>query len=617
MPTSIEKLPDHLINQIAAGEVIERPASVLKELCENSIDATASKLTIELERGGIQRILVRDNGTGIEKDQLSVALTRHATSKIRDLEDLQHIESMGFRGEALPSIASVGRLSITSNTQQNNEAWMLHSEGGQSEPSKPAAHAKGTSVEVNDIFYNTPARRKFLRTDKTEFSHCEQVVKRLALVNFHINIEFRHNQKTIFSLPVAATPEERQRRLEVLLGKNFVEHIIPIERHDGGMKLSGWIASPDFSRVQADLQYQYVNRRHIRDRTISHAVKLAYQDVLYHGRNPAYVLFLEIDPAEVDVNAHPAKHEVRFHDTRTIHNFVRHTLKQAVSHVRDAPIDSRNLDKLAGFVNAPTPQQSTFNTQDTAPTTRMSVEQYKALYAHQQPASAGRSYASGTSAFNPDNANVKADVKHDTQHPNNTSEDIPLLGYAVAQLHGIYILAQNQDGLILVDMHAAHERVVYEQLKRQAGDHEIECQQLLVPLQISVTTSEATLVEDQKSQFESFGFDIDRAGDTSIIVRTIPHILSHSDITQVLRDVIADIEKNQSSTRIEDFHNELLSSIACHGSVRAHREMKQHEMNALLRAMEETERSNQCNHGRPTWIQLSINDLDKLFMRGR
>lgn len=614
MSTIIEKLPDHLINQIAAGEVIERPASVLKELCENSIDATASKLTIELERGGIQRILVRDNGTGIDKDQLSIALTRHATSKIRCLEDLQHIESMGFRGEALPSIASIARVSITSNTQPHNEAWMLHSEGGQYDDVKPAAHGKGTSVEVNDIFYNIPARRKFLRTDKTEYNHCEQVVKRLALVNFHLNIELRHNQKTIYSLPVAATAEQKQKRLEILLGRGFVEHLIAIERQDAGMKLSGWVAAPDFSRVQADLQYQYVNRRHIRDKTLTHAVKLAYQDVLYHGRHPAYVLFLEIDPAQVDVNAHPAKHEVRFHDTRTIHNFVRQTVKQAVSQVRDAPIDSRNLDKLTGLVSTHTPQQTTLKPYSGS--SRMSVEQYKALYNHKPQSSTTFRYPTTPSSNDAGHLHQSTldPVGHDADQ---SPTDIPLLGYAIAQLHGIYILAQNQHGLVLVDMHAAHERVVYERLKQQTKNHEIEQQQLLVPLQISVSSSEARLVEDQKTQFESFGFDIDRVGESSIIVRTIPHILSHSDLAQVLHDVITDIAKSQSSTRIEDFHNELLSTIACHGSVRANREMKLHEMNALLRAMEDTERSNQCNHGRPTWIQLSIADLDKLFMRGR
>lgn len=606
MPRIIEKLPDHLINQIAAGEVIERPASVLKELCENSIDATASKLFIDIERGGMQRILVRDNGSGIASDQISTALTRHATSKIKQLEDLQHIESLGFRGEALPSIASVARLTVTSNTEQNNAAYTLHTEGGNDDALQPAAHAKGTSVEVNDVFFNTPARRKFLRTEKTEFNHCEQVIKRLALVNFHVSFELRHNKKTILSLPVAANYEDKLDRLNKILGKGFVEHAINIERIDGDIALSGWVAAPDFSRVQADYQYQYVNRRHIRDKTISHAVKLAYQDVLYHGRHPAYVLYLDVNPSEVDVNAHPAKHEVRFHNTRTIHDYVRQTVKQALGEVRSAPIDSRNMDKLTGYTQQTYAQQTQLRTNQYAGTeqTPLSVEQYKALYTSRPVAS---NYPSMQTASTANTLSESSEQQH----------DIPLLGYAMAQLHGIYILAQNQHGLVLVDMHAAHERIVYEQLKQCSSSYTEQCQQLLVPVQLSVSTSEARLVEEQKSQFESLGFDIDRQGDSAIIVRAIPQILTHSDVPQLLRDVISDIEKNKTSSRIDDFRNELLSSLACHGAVRAHREMKIHEMNALLRDMESTERSNQCNHGRPTWIQLNIDDLDKLFMRGR
>ena len=607
MPSEIKKLPDHLINQIAAGEVIERPSSVLKELCENSIDATASKIFIDIERGGMQRIVVRDNGTGIASSQLETALTRHATSKIQQLEDLQHIESLGFRGEALPSIASVARVTLTSNTERNNEAHVLHTEGGNNEPLKPAAHAKGTSIDVHDIFFNTPARRKFLRTEKTEFSHCEQVVKRLALVNFHVSFELRHNQKTLLVLPVAASYEDKLQRLEKILGKNFVEHAIKVEREAGNMKLWGWVAAPDFSRVQADYQYQYVNRRHIRDKTISHAVKLAYQDVLYHGRHPAYVLYLDIDPAEVDVNAHPAKYEVRFHNTRTIHDYVRQTVKQALGDVRAAPIDSRNMDKLTSYTSQQPAIQGQLATHYTPPskTATLSVDEYKALYASPTQRSSDQSLPI-----------ERIPVPH-IPAASTSEQTIPLLGYAIAQLHGIYILAQNEHGLVLVDMHAAHERVVYEQLKQQSSTAQRECQQLLVPVQLNVSASEARLVEDQKSQFESLGFDLDRLGDSAVIVRAIPQILSHSDISQLLRDVISDIEKNHARARLDEFHNELLSSFACHGSVRANRELNVHEMNALLRDMESTERSNQCNHGRPTWIQLSINDLDKLFMRGR
>lgn len=600
MPIAIQKLPDNLINQIAAGEVIERPASVIKELLENSIDATASEVIIDIEKGGIQRISIRDNGTGIEDQQLTIALTRHATSKIRSMKDLQNIHSLGFRGEALPSIASISRLTITSNTGQSNQGWALHTEGGQSESeTKPAAHSKGTSIEVNDLFYNTPARRKFLRTEKTEYNHSEQVVKRLALANFHVAIHLRHNQKTVFSLPVAHSPEQKLKRLEKLLGKTFVEHIIPFEREISGLKLSGWVAAPTFSRSQADLQYQYVNYRHIKDKTISHAVKLAFQDVLYHGRHPAYVLYLDIDPAEVDVNAHPAKHEVRFHNSRSIHDFVRQTIKQAVSNVRTSEIDSGDLNKLNDTIQKSSPSlQTQIPTNYSSQSRRTSHHDLGTLY---------------SSTVNDPIQTYQAS----TPQASHDEEDIPLLGYALAQLHGIYILSQNKEGLILVDMHAAHERVVYEQLKLAGNNNETSQQQLLVPLQISLAESDATLLEDHQQLFSGFGFNINRMGDTSIAVRAIPSILNGIDIAELIRDVLADLNKNAASSRIEETQNEILSSIACHGSVRANRSMTTHEMNALLRSMEITERSNQCNHGRPTWIQLGINDLDKLFLRGR
>jgi DNA mismatch repair protein MutL len=600
MPRTIQKLPDNLINQIAAGEVIERPASVIKELIENSIDATASSISIDIEKGGIQRISIRDNGTGIEKDQLATALTRHATSKIQSMDDLQNIHSLGFRGEALPSIASVSRLSITSNIEQSNQGWALHCEGGNSDQEpKPAAHTKGTSVEINDIFYNTPARRKFLRTEKTEYTHSELVVRRLALSNFHTSITLRHNQKTIYSLPAAQNIDDKVSRIEKLIGKAFIEHAIYIERAIDDMKLYGWIAAPTFSRGQPDLQYQYVNDRHIRDKTINHAVRLAFQDVLYHGRHPAYVLFLEVDPSSVDVNAHPAKHEVRFHDTRAIHNFVRQTIKQAVSEVRPSSIDTRDLNKLSQNVGP-----ETLTIQSYIPTNSPSPganRQFQTLY---------------SSAVAEPQISYQSSLDNKTKIQDEPN-DIPLLGYAVAQLHGIYILSQNKDGLVLVDMHAAHERVVYEQLKNSQTNDNLARQQLLVPLQMAVTESEASLADSQQTLFNSFGFDINRLGDTSIVVRSIPNILSTVDIPELIRDVIADIQKNIRSTRVEELRNEMLSSIACHGSIRANRSMTIHEMNALLRSMEDTERSNQCNHGRPTWIQLSISDLDKLFLRGR
>lgn len=595
MPKTIQKLPDNLINQIAAGEVIERPASVIKELLENSIDATASIISIDIEKGGIQRIQIRDNGTGINKDQLSIALTRHATSKISSLEDLQNIHSLGFRGEALPSIASISRLSITSNTEPTNQGWTLQTEGGTPGQSvKPAAHAKGTTIEVNDIFYNTPARRKFLRTEKTEYSHCEQIIKRLALSNFHISFTLRHNQKTIYTLPSSQSIEDKVKRLEKIIGKPFVENAIYVERSHDNMKLHGWVAAPTFSRSQPDMQYQYVNQRHIRDKTIAHAIKLAYQDVLYHGRHPAYVLFLEVAPDTVDVNAHPAKHEVRFHNTRSIHDFVRQTIKQALSELRPASIDTKNLNKLIPENQSSPTLQTYINTN-----TPSANSQFKSLYS---------------------SAVAEPRAIYDSQsyqQPQTQEQEIPLLGYAIAQLHGVYILSQNQSGLVLVDMHAAHERVVYEKLKRTQSSEEISRQQLLVPLKIVVTEQEATQADDYQDVFNSFGFEIDRIGDTSLSVRSIPTILTNVDIPELIRDIFADLQKNKLSTRVEESRNEILSSIACHGSIRANRSMTLHEMNALLRSMEETERSNQCNHGRPTWIQLSINDLDKLFLRGR
>ena len=469
----------------------------------------------------------------------------------------------------------------------------MQSEGGNGNLAvKPAAHSKGTTVEINDIFYNTPARRKFLRTEKTEYSHCEQVIKRLALANFHVTLNVRHNQKSVLALSSAQNTEDKVRRLEILLGKPFVEHAIYIENESDTMKLWGWIAAPTFSRAQADLQYQYVNNRHIRDKTISHAIKLAYQDVLYHGRHPAYVLFLEIDSADVDVNAHPAKHEVRFHNSRAIHDFIRQSVKSAVSEVRSANIDSHNFDKLASYTsNEPMPVQSNIPT-----SSRPDLEHIQRLYT-------------------PHVAEAQGNYK--TNEVDSSEQDIPMLGYAIAQLHGIYVLAQNKEGLVLVDMHAAHERVVYEQLKTTNPQNETARQQLLVPLKIALAESEATLADQHKDIFNSFGFEIDRIGDAAIVVRSVPQVLGNADISELIHDVISDIQKNTTSTRIEELRNEMLSSIACHGSVRANRSMTIHEMNALLRSMEDTERSNQCNHGRPTWIQLSINDLDKLFLRGR
>ena len=597
MSRPIQKLPNTLINQIAAGEVIERPASIVKELMENSIDAAAKSIFVQLEKGGSQLVSVRDDGCGIEKSQLQMALTRHATSKISSMDELLHTVTLGFRGEALPSIASVSRLSLTSNAEAGNHGWELRAEGGTFDQSiKPAAHAQGTTVEVGDLFYNTPARRKFLRTEKTEYQHCEQVVKRLALANFQTAFSLRHNQKSIFSLPAANNRQEQENRLSKLLGKAFIEHAVYFDRSVETMRLSGWLAAPAFSRTQPDLQFQYVNHRNIRDKTISHAVKLAYQDVLYHGRQPAYVIFLEIDPHAVDVNAHPAKHEVRFRDNRSVHDFVRQTLKQAIAEFRHAPIDTQSLSKLASS----TPSMSSSQHMQFSPGSEYAGEHFRHLYANA---------ISEPVPTHSQNAQVETEIDSQTH--------VPPLGYALAQLHGVYILAQNSQGLVLVDMHAAHERIVYEQLKKIESDHTVDQQQLLVPVQIAVSQSEARLAEHQQHLFESLGFDVSRIGEESLLIRAVPRILSHTDITTLMRDLLADWQNNNTSALIERTCNEILSSIACHSAVRANRKMTITEMNALLRSMEATNRSNQCNHGRPTWIQLSVKDLDKLFLRGR
>jgi DNA mismatch repair protein MutL len=600
MRMKIQKLDNTLINQIAAGEVIERPASIVKELIENSIDAGSQLISIELEHGGIQRICIRDDGAGIHKDELRLALTRHATSKITCLNDLHNITTLGFRGEALPSIASVAKFSITSNTVDSQHGWNLRADGGQiSAAEKPAAQTQGTTIEVSELFYNTPARRKFLRTDKTEYAHCEQVIKKMALANLDIGFTLRHNQKTVFSLKPATTETAINDRLAKLLSQAFIEHAIYVERAFEDMRLYGWFAAPAYSRNQADTQYQYINGRSIRDKTLSHAVKLAYQDVLYHGRHPAYVLCLEMDPGKVDVNAHPGKHEVRFHDSRSMHGFVRQTLKQAISEVRPAEIDSHDLAKLSSITKLSSPAfQSSFTTHDRS---RASVEQIKYLYAVPAPQASRQHPRVETHAAKNTTAN---------------HEDL-LLGYALAQLHGIYVLAQNKAGLVLVDMHAAHERVIYEQLKNTDAQTPIAQQQLLVPVNLSVTQSEADLVEQQQDTINSFGFEVHRLSHQSISIRSIPQLLTHLDIACLMRDVLADLSEHNLSPSIEQARNEILSSIACHGSIRANREMTLHEMNALLRSIEATERSNQCNHGRPTWIQLNIKDLDKLFLRGQ
>jgi DNA mismatch repair protein MutL len=593
----IQVLPAQLVNQIAAGEVIERPSSVVKELLENSIDAGAHSIEIDIEQGGKQRIRVRDDGIGIRQAELSLALSRHATSKITSLQDLEQVGSLGFRGEALPSIASVSRLQLSSRTATADSGWSVQGDGSdQSLNAAPLAHPPGTTVDVKDLFFNTPARRKFLRTETTEYRHIENVVRRIALSCFPVAVKLQHNQRPVFHLPGAVTREQQARRVADLCGKAFMAQAIYINHAAAGLSLQGWVAQPTFSRSQADLQFFYVNNRMVRDKLVTHAIRQAYQDVLFHGRHPAYVLFLEIDPSAVDVNAHPTKHEVRFRDSRLVHDYLFRTLHEALAQLRPGddqpppqpsrPLDTMRVTTAAGSGSAQ--ERMPLGVQD-------QVSRYAAL--HPPPtAQPGKQAQVPVAAAMPD--------------------EFPL-GFALAQLHGVYVLAQNTNGLVLVDMHAAHERITYEWLKTAQQGEGIRTQPLLVPISLDVSQREADVCEQRQNWFTTLGFEIDRLGPERVMVRQVPALLHEADIAALVRDVLSDLLEHGHSQRVQDSVNELLSTMACHGSVRANRRLTLDEMNALLRDMEITERSGQCNHGRPTWVQVSLDELDKLFQRGR
>jgi DNA mismatch repair protein MutL len=594
---SIQVLPAQLVNQIAAGEVIERPASVVKELLENSLDAGAQSIEVDIEQGGLQRIRVRDDGKGIEQDELSLALSRHATSKITSLTDLEQVNSLGFRGEALPSIASVSRLQLSSRTPLEESGWRVQGDGSdQSLTAAPVAHLPGTTVDVKELFFNTPARRKFMRTETTEFKHIQNVVRRIALSCFPVSLKLQHNQRPVFHLPAAVSREQQERRVADLCGKAFMEQSVYIEHAAAGLSLHGWVALPTFSRSQADLQFFYVNNRMVRDKLVTHAIRQAYQDVLFHGRHPAYVLFLTIDPTTVDVNAHPTKYEVRFRDSRLVHDYLFRTLHETLAQVRPAsdqpapqparPIEALQVTTAAGVA----PVQSGM---------RLGVQEQVNRYAALHP------QAAAPAVMSPDGV------------PNAEAGDDFPLGFALAQLHGIFILAQNNAGLVLVDMHAAHERITYEGLKEAQQGEGIRSQPLLVPVSLDVSEREADVCEQKQDWFRALGFETTRMGREQIVVRQVPALLAASDVAALVRDVLSDLLEHGNSQRIQDSVNELLSTMACHGSIRANRHLTVNEMNALLREMEQTERSGQCNHGRPTWVQVSIEELNKLFLRGR
>ena len=603
--TPIRLLPDTLANQIAAGEVVERPASVVKELVENALDAGATRLDIDLEEGGVRLIRVRDDGAGIDPDQLALAVQRHATSKIATLDDLEGVATLGFRGEALPSIASVSRFRIASRRREADHGHALEVEGGQVGAPAPAAQGQGTTVEVRDLFFNTPARRKFLRAERTELGHIEEWLRQLALARPDVELRLTHNGKPLRRYRGGTDALIADDRLLQTLGEGFTRAAIAIDHEAAGLRLSGWIAQPAYNRPSADQQYFYVNGRAVRDRSVAHAVKLAYADVLFHGRQPAYVLLLELDPRRVDVNVHPAKHEVRFREARLIHDFVHRTLKEALAETRagnmpyaagDAMPAGPIPPSVAGdplvFDRYPRPQSPLGLRAAEAPA------HYAALYGDAAPVQA---FDDGTA----------------TRPALPEDGEIPPLGFAIAQLHGIHILAENAEGLVVVDMHAAHERINYEKLKAAFDGEGLRLQPLLVPQSIAVSMREAELVEREGEALHRLGFDLVRSGEQSLLLRAVPALLAQGDIEALVRDVLADLVEHGHSPRVAEARDGLLATMACHGSVRANRRLTLPEMNALLREMEATERSAQCNHGRPTWTRFSLADIDRWFLRGR
>jgi DNA mismatch repair protein MutL len=610
---SIQILPDHLVNQIAAGEVVERPASVVKELLENSLDAGADHVTVSLEQGGKNLLRVVDNGSGIARHELALALQRHATSKIASLHDLENVASMGFRGEALPSIASVSRLEIASRHAAEGHGWAVSCHNGVVAEPVPHALAAGTRVEVADLFYNTPARRKFLRADKTEFNHIDELIRKFALARFDVAFQLEHNGKRVAWYPQADTEALQDKRLRAAMGEEFLAHVVALSEQRGELSLRGWIAEPRFNRAQADRQFFFVNGRAVRDRLVAHAVRQAFQDVLFHGRHPAFVLYLELPPAWVDMNVHPQKHEVRFRDGRAVHDFLfsalHHALAQAGAGAGmlrpGSGLSAPGDDSNAGFAYVREPGTG-FHPVD--------IPAYAAAF---RQGSIGLSVADQLVAYRQVLAPATGNPGTARGLPPAGDAEIPPLGFALAQLHGVYILSQNQAGLVLTDMHAAHERITYERMKTRLEGEGIRSQRLLVPTSVVLSEAEADLAEDHRESLHRLGLVFDRSGPETLLLRELPALLADADGAALLRDVVADLARDGHSSRVESETNVLLSTMACHGSVRAHRSLSLAEMNALLRDMEHTERSGQCNHGRPTWVQLDMGTLDRLFLRGR
>ena len=586
----IRPLGEFVANQIAAGEVVERPASIVKELLENSLDAGATTIRIDVEQAGVRRVCVRDDGIGIHPDDLRLAVARHATSKIASADDLAGVATLGFRGEALASAASVAKLSITSRHASADQAWRLEVAGGEERARRPAAHPLGTTVEVADLFFNTPARRKFLKTERTELLHVQETVRRVALVNPTVGFELNAGSRSLDGL----TGGEMAERVQALLGDSFMDNSVAVDESGGDMRLWGWIGLPTHSDGRASRQFFYVNGRAVRDRLAAHAVRQAYRDVLFHGRHPVFALFFEVDAMLVDVNVHPTKDEVRFRRSRDVHDFVFGKLSKALRDVRPAA----PATPAASAVPAPagTPPETGFGQR-------------------QMPLAVRKDSAEKASLAQLFHEQATGDEVREQMPEYETGA--PPLGFAVAQLHGIYVLAQNSEGLVIVDMHAAHERIVYEQMKAQLGEGAVQRQRLLVPVALDVAPAEAEFIEAHGDNLRALGLAIERNGPASVAVREVPALLGNVDVEQLVRDLMGELVEIGSTDLLRERHERLLASAACHAAVRANRSLTIAEMNALLRAMETTENAGQCNHGRPTFVVQPLAALDRLFLRGQ
>jgi DNA mismatch repair protein MutL len=606
----IQPLSDQLISQIAAGEVVERPSAVVKELLENALDAGATQINIRLEQGGVKRIAITDNGRGIAPEQLPLALARHATSKINSLNELENVATLGFRGEALASIASVSQLTLTSRTADAQHAWEISGVQGSDQKNTvaPSSGSPGTTVDVQDLYFNTPARRKFLKTEQTEFGHCAEVVRRIALSRPDVAFSLTHNGKTVDHWSV----NDIAKRSAHILGSEFSGARLPLEETAGPLHLHGFIGLPTASKARGDAQYFYVNGRFVRDKLLMHAVRSAYQDVLHGDRYPSYVISLDLDPALVDVNVHPSKIEVRFRDSRAVHQFVFHAVSRALA---------QTSATAHGAVPSPTPAPS-----GALPWLR-DAQQTTFAPQFQQQYGVAQTTANYGALFNTDTTIADSSNSYNSSAPSlpvfnsgaaqtMPDEEFPL-GFALAQLHGIFILAQNTKGLALVDMHAAHERILYEQLKNALDDNAMQVQPLLIPITFYADDVEVGTAEDSQETLQSLGFDIAVMSPTTLAIRAVPTLLRNADAQSLARDVLRDVREYGGSRVLVERRNELLGTLACHTAVRANRMLTVPEMNALLRQMEATERADQCNHGRPTWVQLGLSDLDKLFERGR